>query len=686
MRQPQGFICFFLLNKSQFKVLMIIFLFWTDANSLIKYGLIFANCKVVLSIRGIRKMKLARISIVITLVYFVIMLASASTFASENKILVKEFTSYQEISDKQEAVIKWDFENAEFVTVSGNPTHYKPKDKIEIKASASTVIEIFAYTSSADFISLKSYIYKPGKSDYSFVRKGPTLSPYDEMQSSYLESSFLNCSISSKLAQPPYSLKIMRLKLKDPVNKDYFVHSLILDRFGNNVSGLKNSDKSIKWFADFRCLDSSEDAQITETVNNFKEINRIQTDDAIDLSIIIDNSSSAESNQEVFGYLKEFFNLLSRNDNVMLSYFNHDYENLFPLTSSYDAPNQLDASYIPPPSGMNSLYKALFKGITELKSSNKKAIILLTYMSDNSSIIYTANDAANLALSKELPIYIVGIGDAVDSYALQYITTLTGGKFYHLFNGDIAKIPEILREIAYAQKAYYEVELAIPMHFLTCSKMDMGLSVIIDGNIAKDNTDIVEKPLIQYSQYQIVAAFDENSTRLTEEYKSIIVSIAKALTDNPSAVIELIGNTGLNERDPGERIAMARAETVKNEIMAYGASPNQIKVRSEGSARPRYYLEMLEWQRKLNRRVEVRWLYSSMLPYEILAEKTETEQDAIEKTDAWEKRGQMAYYERYLDNGNIMYRIKIWGFRTLSEAQQASELLKKKYNIKPQVQ
>ncbi len=624
-----------------------------------------------------------RISTLCVLISAVIIFTSVYLYAEDDYIKIRDFTSYQEIIGNEAAVISWDFENADFVTISGSTTRYEPKDKIELYPTASTIVEIFAYKDS-DHISLKSYIYKAGSEDES-VRKGPTLAPYDEMSHSYVETPFLNGVMAADLSQPPYKLKIMRTKLKDNINMDFHIRALVLDRFGNYITGLKKSDKKTSWLAHNKCKNINEEPVLV-ALNKYKEVNRVQTDDALDLSFVIDNSSAAKSNQKVFSLLKEFFGLLSPYDHVTLGYFNQDYKEYMKMIPADDAANQLEAGVLPSPSGMNSLYKALYKNINDFETRNKKALILITHMADNSSIIYTANDAANYALSEDLPVYIIGIGDAVDSYALQYITTLTGGKYYHIFNGELQTLPEILREISFAQKAYYEVDVPLTMQLQNCTKLNTEITSVIDANKAFDDVDLIIKPQIQYSQYQVAAVFNERSSVLDDEYQSVIISISKVLTDNPSAVIELIGNTSLKEKGASDKLAMQRAEKVKEELMAYGASPNQIRVRSDGASRPRYYLEMYDWQSKLNRRVEVRWLYPSMLPYEILAEKAETEQEAIEIAEKWEKRGEMAYYERYLEKGEIMYRVKIWGYRTLSEAKQAANDFRKKYNIRPEVQ
>jgi len=126
-------------------------------------------------------------------------------------------------------------------------------------------------------------------------------------------------------------------------------------------------------------------------------------------------------------------------------------------------------------------------------------------------------------------------------------------------------------------------------------------------------------------------------------------------------------------------IALKRAQTVRRSLVDMGVKPSQIRVRAEGNRRPVYYFQNAAWQEDYNRRVEVRWLDPALLPYEITAGIVATEEEALEKTDEWEKRGAKAYYEAIFYQKQPAFRIKLWGYPGYSEAASAARELQRRY-------
>jgi hypothetical protein len=97
-------------------------------------------------------------------------------------------------------------------------------------------------------------------------------------------------------------------------------------------------------------------------------------------------------------------------------------------------------------------------------------------------------------------------------------------------------------------------------------------------------------------------------------------------------------------------------------------------------------LQQAPWQQYYNRRVEVRWLDPDLLPYEIIAQTSDSETEALKNVEKWEFHGYNAYYERYLENHSPVYRVKIWGFPTLEEAEASANKIQTIYNTKCIVQ
>ncbi len=88
-------------------------------------------------------------------------------------------------------------------------------------------------------------------------------------------------------------------------------------------------------------------------------------------------------------------------------------------------------------------------------------IVLVAYSTDNASIIYDRNDIIDLAISRDIPVYVVGVGNAVDSYSLSSVANLTGAKYYNVDENELDNISLIFNEIIFAQKSGYQFDVPV---------------------------------------------------------------------------------------------------------------------------------------------------------------------------------------------------------------------------------
>ena len=181
-----------------------------------------------------------------------------------------------------------------------------------------------------------------------------------------------------------------------------------------------------------------------------------------DISILMDNSLAADRNNYILNSIAEFSQNLTQQDKLDFSIFN---QNLIPILSQQNAETvkiQLAKLNIPDPDGLNALYKATYSKIEEIKNDdNTKALIIITHYNDNSSILYRASDIIQSAREKEIPIYVIAIGDAIRTYFLKYICGSTGGKLYHIFSDEVSSIKDILNEISFGLKNYYQINFSL---------------------------------------------------------------------------------------------------------------------------------------------------------------------------------------------------------------------------------
>ncbi len=337
---------------------------------------------------------------------------------------------------------------------------------------------------------------------------------------------------------------------------------------------------------------------------------------------------------------------------------------------------------------MNALYKACFKALDRIASydSRKKMLLIVAFGDDNASIVYSANDAAALARKIDCPVYVVGIGEAIQNYKPRYLAEISGGFYRGVFKEELERLPLIFREIFLAQKQYYYVETPRPSKLSDCESVRASLFFETIESKIGGNARYIPKPYAQAIRYQALANFDYKKSNVEEEYLPIINSLAAVLKQNPDYDVELIGHAFREGDDIREiELSKLRAEKVKDKLIELGVNPNQARVRGLGSRKPIYLIPRQSWQEKRNRRVEVRWLDPSLRPYEIDLEIEPSEELARKKVDFWEKKGYKAYYERYIIDGKPAYQVKIWGFKALDEAKTLASELKKKYKIETKV-
>ncbi|MGA2296952.1 MAG: OmpA family protein [FCB group bacterium] len=596
------------------------------------------------------------------------------TSCAHAPIEVKKITGYNEIKEGDEATIEWDFKNADKVKIEGFWGVFEPTDKFFVKPKKSRTYRIIAYRENGDSLVVNTIVNIKQEAPKE-VKTGPTSIEYSNLKASTNISDYLEGFLQTDGTIKPTSLKVMRT-IYPYSTGNFLVRALLMDENGNFLQGC-SLDQSANWIATLNCDGLNNNLNI----GNFTERDNSLSSN-IDVGILLDNSSAAKNNEDVLAQIKKFIPFLTQKDNIMLSVFNHSLIPVFKLSSPDKSFVEMQGFLLPPADGLNALYKSAYQSISDLnKGLNKtKILVIITFNADNSSIIYTSTDVAKIAHDSDVPVYIIGIGNAIEGYFLKYLSSLTGGRFYYLNIEDINKISDVLTEMAFSQKFYYEFLVSVPNEFVKCNTVKSNLEYKSDKSDLNDFINIIPKPEIQYSRYQALATFNYRDINISPDYDETITSLAKVLTDNPASIVELIGNSSIEGNSIiNLDISLKRAQEVRKMLIAKGVNPAQLRVRADGPNKPIYYLQNSPWQQQYNRRVEVRWLDPTILPYEIIADKAWTEEDALKKVEEWEARRFKSYYERYLQDNIPTYRVKLWGYATLDEAENTVKLLDKKY-------
>ncbi len=618
-------------------------------------------------------LKFSKVIILLIITFFV-----SCTTPEKVTLTPTKFNGYTEINAGDSATISWEIANATKVRVLNLKRNFDAIDSIKVAPLETTIYDIVASApNSNDTLKLNWRVYVNGEK--SVIQRGPDLN--SNIAPSYNESDYLSGIIDANTSPKLHNLKILRYQYSPTGKNNVLLRLLPLDEFGNYITNFDDKQFSLNYW---NIINNCNNVKSTEPVSEIKEINHKNDSVNFDMAICLDNSSFASDYYSVYDQLLYFTSSLSDKDNLKYTLFNHKILQDIPLLPTIHTNDKLNSSKPDSPDGFSAIYKVLYnnaKTLAEANNKNEKAVVLIAYSTDNSSLIYDRNDVIEICKKYNIPVYVIGIGNAVDSYSMSYICEHTGGKYYFLNEDEIYRVRNILGEVAFSLKNYYSLEYPISLNLLSnCKKINSEVSFSSSIGKVQDSISINLLAEKEFFRYQAVASFKHRDTILDKSFDEPLAELAQILKDNPKVRVELVGNASIegNEAICNE-LAINRARAVRKALIAMGTNPNQISVRNDGSNNPVYYFQETEKTQYFNRRVEIRWLNPELLPFEIIAGWAVSETDALTMVEDWENKGYRCYYERYLQNNNPVYRVKIWGYPTMEEAEKIAGNLKKTY-------
>lgn len=586
-----------------------------------------------------------------------------------------DFSGYTEIEKGESASLKWNIGNADVVKINNLGAILKGNDSINVFPTGTTKYSFTAYND-FDTISL-SWLVKVLDDSNNDIGKGFTRINSASDEISFIESDYLRGVNNASDINGIKSLKVMKREYSP--DGSLIMNAIIIDEFGNYLPDLPQGSD---WIIKSECGDN----RMTAEINQFYE-SKYSPESPLEIALLIENSVIAGEQFPVMEYIESFLYSLDNKDEVSIDYFNQSLQEGISLTNATNLRGNPVLYEKPLPDGLNAYYKAAYHSINNFKNeiaNENKIVIIISFSSDNASIIYKANDVSDLAKQYGIPVYTIGIGSAVESYPLKYISDISGGRHYLLGEEELFNLPHILNEICFSQKAYYQLKYSLQND--NCNFTNININIPA-SNSNGDIVKIYNKPEGQYSGYQAVAAFNERDTVVSKDFFESIRSLARVLKDNPNSIIELIGNSSIEGNFViNQDLSLKRAQAVRRLLIESGALPEQIRVRGEGAGEPLYYFQEREWQKYFNRRVELRWLDPELLPYELIANVRKSEDEALKEVESWENAGYKSYYQRYIINDLPVYRVKLWGYATEEEALMESKRLEQKYRISFMVQ
>ena len=609
--------------------------------------------------------------IIYKLICLLILLITTSCAVS---ITTKFTQNSVEIEKGDTAKLFWVFYDAEYVKVSGFEDRFALIDSLFVTPNSTTEYKVHAFdqfkkqTLSIDWlvtvVDSKAPLFDTNKLD-DFVKYG---TPAPDISANQRINSII--IVGSNIQNTPDEDE----KHKNTNNNEYSVKFVPFDASGNPVKGIFVDEKNLHITAPNSKVAKPHITKIDVVVNEHP----------VNFCICLDNSAAGtRSNQNILNTIHSHSSKFPLTDNFYFSFFNQNFGGVELIGRTKTGTFNEVFRRIPAPSGFSAMNKSVGQTINYMlaKATGKNVIIIIANSADNASVLYDENDLIEHAQKNEIPIYVIAIGTSIPTYNLSNLTNSTGGKIYYLPENEINLLPHYFDEIILSQKQYYNVRFsAHPADNDAFLDVELALNGT-HNEVFKDSYSFPLKTQKVFSEYQVLASYSLGDTLLESSFLPAISNLAEVLISNPNLVVELIGNSGSIEGNDEicHRIGLRRAQMVRRQLIENGAHPEQIRVSSEGAARPLFQTPRFDWQFRHNNRVEIRWLLPEEMPFEIIADYKFTENEAQLNVEDWEHKGYKAYYQRIMRNNRPAYRTLIWGYSEELAAENEAKKLSRQY-------
>jgi len=499
------------------------------------------------------------------------------------------------------------------------------------------------------------------------VSTGPNPLFQSDVGSAYMRG------ITNEAETEPTRLRIVGV---NSVGSSLTFKAIVIDANGNFY---KMADEMGVWTAVYGCRGEPLSSIINASAS--ERVWRSATPPSC-IEIMIDNSMTSEAMaKDVVKELRDKLPGLSGSDSIGVMLYNHAITEIAPISPATVAASQCNPDNVPAHSGLTATYASMISGIKALNtnSSPTKSLVVIVSSNDVASVTTSTADVVRQARAANVAVHIIKVGSTAQGYVFRYLSAATGGRLYSVASDQKDQIPLIIQEIAYGAKQHIEVTVPVSTTSSSCEDMLVRVSMGIEGT-STVLSDTVLIPLRERSFRAarcIVATFEDSTNRGLQEYYPVLATLAEDLMSDSTKHLRLVGHVSADVKGDADAMATERAGYVRDFLKAYGVKTKQISTVSDGNRKPMYYLQLDGTQRLMNNRVEAFYLDGDEEPFTIVVNQVASEEQAIKDVDSWESRGYKAYFEPVVVKRTPAYRVKLWGYRTESDAQRAVSSIKK---------
>lgn len=311
------------------------------------------------------------------------------------------------------------------------------------------------------------------------------------------------------------------------------------------------------------------------------------------ISLAIDYSGSMKGAREAIEMGTDLFIGMKRPcDNIALTTYHKTISTVFPLSADTATMMPLWRAHKAVAPGLfTASYDGIRSALDQLRSvpiERTKVLVVFADGDENTSRA-TLSDIFETAVKNNVSIYCVGFGYAHDE-ALENLSVYTGGKYYRAYTK--ADLLAIFMDIYMSLRNYYLVTY-VPPTYDGLHVADLVIDIPgRDTMVARaryDKSPIggpgIDPPLGREFSRPIIFAYNRSDIDSTSMY--IIDEIADAMLRKERIILEVQGHTdNIGGEEFNLKLSMARAESVKNALVARGVSEERLRVRGLGLSMP----------------------------------------------------------------------------------------------------
>ena len=455
------------------------------------------------------------------------------------------------------------------------------------------------------------------------------------------------------------------------------IEAILLDSYGNYVSPAGAGT----WVAAFGCRG---DVLIRETTPVVEE--RLwSTDEAgTIIEIAIDHSLTSEGiAPHVIRGLNNLLPGMVGGDSVGVVIFDHNLNELSPPSPVHVAAARCNVDSVGAHNGLAGVNSALMNGLRTLEEHRapNKILILVTASNDMTSLSLSSADIVRKARSTGASINVIKVGHHVHGYVYRHIASATGGRLYAIEENAIDDAASIIREIMYARKQHVEIFIPVTGKDHTCEDILFKVGLRTADTLLADTIMLPIRERSFRTTRAVVAAFKDTNEVGVQDYYSLLALLAEDLMSDSSRNLMLVGHVSTDVKGDHLARGLQRAGYIADFLKAYGVKEEQLQVRSEGSYKPRFFLQLDGSQRLLNNRVEAYYVLAEDEPYTITVGQFATESQAEEHVATWQDRGFKSYFEPIVVKREPAYQVKLWGYATRTDAEKDAKRIKEKFKV-----